>query len=311
MLIKYDAFDDPNPICGINNTYNANRTCALRFVAPRYLEPPVLVYYELDNFHQNHRTYSKSFDAYQLYGKVGARDPRSRAYCEPLYKLGNITLNPCGLIANTLFNDYFTVLKGNDVHGQRLTLIEEGIAWQSDLEYMYNQPKGFKYAACPACDKTCCQGSEWSCKAPYVDKKSGTCYQYFYPDDESTQYLHETYPDIISPLEGVTNEHFVVWMKVAPQPRFRKLYGWFNQPIAQGEEIVIQVNANYAVAPFKGYKALVVATTNIFGGVNPYLGPYFIWVGGSFLVVGALFALKMAIRPRRLADRSYLHPKQD
>jgi hypothetical protein len=312
MTIIYDDYSQEDPICGINMTYNANRTCNLTFVAPKDMEPPVLVYYELHNFHQNHRTYMKSFDPFQLYGRVGQSDPVSAGYCEPLNQLGNQTLNPCGLIANTLFNDYFTLLKGNATNNQSLELIEDGIAWSSDIEYMYNQPDGFYYEECPPsqCDPSCCDGSKWSCEKPYVDKK-GHCYRFFYPDDDTTRYLYETYPDIISPIEGVTNEHFIVWMRVAAQPNFRKLYGYFNQSIAQGEEIVFQVNANYVVTQFGGAKGLVLCTNNIFGGRNPYTGTFMMGMGGFMIVAGLAFWLKIAIKPRKIGDKKYLHYKED
>ena len=46
--------------------------------------------------------------------------------CTPLYENGSLTLHPCGLIANTLFNDIFTVNTGQ-------TMDETDIAWDSDV----------------------------------------------------------------------------------------------------------------------------------------------------------------------------------
>jgi hypothetical protein len=229
MKIKYDDYYDPeNSVCSIGDQFNANKTCNLTFVVPRDLQPPVLLYYELDNFHQNHRSYYQSRDDYQLNGRVGNQDKVSRTRCEPLNQLGNFTLNPCGLTANTFFNDYFQLVQGQEANSnidddqqQPLILLEDGIAWQSDLEYAFSQPNGFKSEVCPDefnCSDECCSGDDWSCTTPYIDPKDNfNCYRYYYPEDEKTQYLYETYPDIISPLEGVTNEHFIVWMRVATQ----------------------------------------------------------------------------------------------
>lgn len=125
--------------------------------------------------------------------------------CQPLNKLGNLTLNPCGLIANTLFNDVFEFIPSDRQIESNLTMVEDGIAWQSDLEERFRQPDGFEVEECDDCNDCSCEdGSKWSC---YTDKKTDTCYRYFYPDDDTTQYLYETYPDTVSPIEGVMNEH--------------------------------------------------------------------------------------------------------
>ena len=65
------------------------------------MEAPIYVYYELDNFYQNHRRYVKSVAAAQLSGSFGA----STKDCDPLYKSASgKNLFPCGLIANSMFN---------------------------------------------------------------------------------------------------------------------------------------------------------------------------------------------------------------
>ncbi|CAB9497681.1 ALA-interacting subunit [Seminavis robusta] len=336
----YDSFDDPNlRECGINTTYNARRKCSLEFIATQYMEPPILVHYELTNFHQNHRDYYQSRDAYQLYGRSSLQQTSLEAsLCDPLNKLGNVWLNPCGLIANTFFNDIFTLESGQDAEGNTLNLIEKGVAWASDIEFKFKQPDGFAMEACEnptpnninadgttstSCDPDCClaqtrtddtaglTNQSWSCSEPAVHPDDGKCYRYHYPDEEITQYLYETYPDVVNPLEGVTNEHFIVWMRIATLPTFRKLYGYFNEPIAKGSRFTIQVEANYVVESFKGSKSIIISTNNIFGGQNPVLGRTFIVVGFICIVSGLFFTMKHWLRPRKLADTRYLHFKED
>jgi hypothetical protein len=275
------------------------------------MHPPVLMYYELTNFYQNHRGYATSRDDFQLAGKVGNQDSVQAENCKPLNQLGNMTINPCGLIANTFFNDKFEMATGKDENDDDLIIIEEGIAWKSDLEYRFKMPVGYDQEECDVCDASCCTDKEFSCSTPVLSKKDGRCYAYHYPEDESTQYLHETYPSVISPLEHVTNEHFAVWMRVATLPTFRKLYGYFEQTIPAGTEFSIDINLNYVVESFGGTKAILISTNNIVGGKNPYLGPTFYWIGFFCLGCGIVFATKHWFRPRKVADRKYLHYKED
>jgi hypothetical protein len=66
VRVKYDDWNDPNAICAIGRTANANRNCTLVFDIPQDMEPPILVHYELSNFYQNHRNYVKSLDSFQV-----------------------------------------------------------------------------------------------------------------------------------------------------------------------------------------------------------------------------------------------------
>ena len=315
----YDAYspdyDVNETVCGIGNEYNANRLCNITFTAPRDMVPPILIHYEVTNFHQNHRAYYKSRDPFQLLGQYENQASIDGEMCDPLNRLGNITINPCGLIANTFFNDQFSLVGGVDSRQQPLIMREDGIAWQSDVEFGFAQPKGpngFTFSECIQCDASCCNSDD-SCidGLPYVDPKTDKCYRFFYPLDDTTQYLYETYPNVISPIEGVTNEHFIVWMRIATQPNFRKLYGWIDQPIFEGTTLTFQIQSNWVVTRFKGSKALVISTTSIFGGRNPYLAPVFIYVGYFCFLAGIFFTLKHTLRPRKLADPAYLSYKED
>ena len=317
---QYDAYDDPAPLCGINTTANAGRRCTLELTVPRDMDPPVLVHYEISGFYQNQRRYVTSRDDAQLLGAT-TQTQLALDNCRPLATLSNetttVTLNPCGLVANTLFNDVFALstdpdMAAADADGVPLAMLEEGIAWQSDLEFKFRQPDGFRQEQCGSCgDANCtCAAEDWSCTDPYQDQ-DGNCFLYYYPNDDTTQYLYETYPMVVSPLDGVLNEHFIVWMRTAALPTFRKLYGWFDQPIAAGTKLTFEVEANWEVASFRGLKALVVSNNNAFGGKNEALGRHFLIVGVMCLGFAAFFWLKHTFRRRNLADQNYLHFKEE
>jgi len=300
----------------IGENYNANENCTLTFEVPKDMEPPVLVYYELTNFHQNYNKYVTSRDDYQLTGRVGGQSAIEAANCNPINKLGNIFINPCGLIANTFFNDKFSLVETEtsvDAGGNPLVMREDGIAWGSDLEYKFKMPDGFNKTTCPKgqCDASCCQLYGFSCQEPAISPKDGLCYAYHYPKADTTQYLYETYPNIISPLEHVTNEHFVVWMRVAATPNFRKLYGYFEQTILAGTKLEFNVNMNYVVESFRGTKTLTITTNSTWGTKDSTLGITIYCIGYFCLACGFFFGLKHFFKPRKIADRKYLHYKEE
>jgi hypothetical protein len=323
------AMTESCPSIGMD--YNANQNCTLTFNVTKQMNPPVLIYYELTNFHQNYRKYIESRDDYQLTGTVYDDKVKqaslSASNCDPINKLGNTVINPCGLIANTFFNDKFTL--GDDATtsappvdnlGQNLILREDGIAWQSDLKYRFKMPNGYEQQLCPdqsaqSCDSTstCCTTSfpNFSCTVPAISPKDGLCYAYNYPQQDTTQYLYQTYPSVISPLEHVTNEHFVVWMRIAAQPSFRKLYGYIDQTIPAGTILNFNVNMNYVVESFGGTKSLSITTNSMWGTKDSSIGITIFSIGYFCLACGIFFGLKHYFRPRKIADRKYLHYKEE
>lgn len=96
-----------------NVSRHENNTCILNITIPEDMKSPVYVYYELDNFFQNHRRYVKSRDDDQLESGDPEENPTRGDFssCSPLIE-GDLEgsdgdkkiLWPCGLIANSFFN---------------------------------------------------------------------------------------------------------------------------------------------------------------------------------------------------------------
>lgn len=309
--------NDTDIKCGIEDEANANRKCKISMEVPADMKSPVLLYYELTGFYQNYRAYSVSRDELQLMGQpLSEQSDWAKLYCQPLVKLGNLTLNPCGLVANTFFNDVIKLNPASNLDSttEEIYMREDGIAPKVDVENRYQQPQGFHYEQCLSCDDqncTCDDSDKWSCKTPWKDENDGLCYLYHYPDDDTTQYLYETYEGIISPIEGVENEHFIVWMRTATQPDFRKLYGYIDKPISKGTVLTFDVTANFEVNSFRGSKSLVLTTSSAFGGKNVYLGPVLFLVGCLHVAAFVLFGVKQKFFPRKLADTDYLKYKSE
>mmetsp|Transcript_1389 Transcript_1389/g.1394 ORF Transcript_1389/g.1394 Transcript_1389/m.1394 type:complete len:364 (-) Transcript_1389:383-1474(-) len=298
--ITYDGDNVDVDNCKIKEA-NAGTTCPINFHINEDVDGPIYVYYALDNFYQNHRRYVKSRSSLQLQGE-NLKESEVSTDCEPLYKNHLLLLNPCGLIANSLFNDVITLA------GPKYTLDEKGIAWLSDRKVKFQNVQGF--------DKVAVNNLGVSCKEAFGDSKhdgcknytdaSGQAWKFYYPDDDSVQYLYESYPMVVSPLEGVENEHFIVWMRTAGLPTFRKLYGKIHSSLKKGDVLTFNLQLNFEVDSFGGSKSIVISNLGEFGGKNSFLGISYIVVGSISLLLGVLFAFKQLISPRQLGDTRYL-----
>ena len=140
-----------------------NCLCDITIDIEEDITAPVYVYYQLDNFYQNHRRYVKSRSNAQLMGdwlSVGELDD-----CDPIKKNSDLKDSqqfsvserekdsdsaalvlddaafPCGLVAKSVFTDKFTLFKSNK-DGTQFEINEKGIAWESDIEYKFKNSDG-------------------------------------------------------------------------------------------------------------------------------------------------------------------------
>lgn len=86
----------------------------------------------------------------------------------------------------------------------------------------------------------------------------------------------------------VEDPNFIVWMRTAGLPNFRKLYGVINEDLQSGIYQLV-INSAYDVASFNGKKSFVLATTNSLGGQNYFMAIAYIVVGSLCIVFSVIF----------------------
>ncbi|CAN1227119.1 Putative ALA-interacting subunit 2 [Linum grandiflorum] len=98
----------------------------------KYMKAPIYVYYQLDNYYQNHRRYVKSRSDKQLLHGLRTNDTSA---CSPEKSAGGRTIVPCGLIAWSLFNDTYTFSREES----KLRVNRKNIAWSSDRDHKFGK----------------------------------------------------------------------------------------------------------------------------------------------------------------------------
>ncbi|KAE9458451.1 hypothetical protein C3L33_09626, partial [Rhododendron williamsianum] len=117
-----------------------DKTCNRTLTVPKHMKQPIYVYYQLDNFYQNHRRYVKSRSDGQLKYVSSENETQD---CKPEDVANGMSIVPCGLIAWSLFNDTFNFSLNN----QQLAVNKKGISWKSDREHKFGKnvyPKNFQ-----------------------------------------------------------------------------------------------------------------------------------------------------------------------
>lgn len=101
---------------------------------------------------------------------------------------------------------------------------------------------------------------------------------------------------------GQTNEHFIVWMRVAALPTFSKLYSYCKDCKIPAGDVTIEILNNYPTSSFSGTKSVVLSTESWIGPKNNFLGIAYIVVGCLCVVAIITLFILHVTRPRKLGD---------
>jgi len=124
--------------------------------------------------------------------------------------------------------------------------------------------------------------------------------------------LNESYPDIPNILsEGVRNEHFMVWNRIAALPDFQKRWGRIDDDIPAGTNLTIRIDSNFPVSSFHGSKSLVLASNSWIGGRNIILGLSYVSIAALIFLTAVIFVIKQLVCPRRMGSIQLLEEYRD
>ena len=250
-----------------DETCGTDATCSISFTLSEVVVQPIFVYYEINNFYQNHRRYFKSKSPEQMRdGEIKTASAVSD--CDPVKYNKDITFTttsidgttqdtegvafPCGAMARSYFNDSFVITYTQGNANTVTTVSHTGIAWPDDVANKYKNIQ----------DTTSKNSLQWL---------------------------------------DVEDERFMVWMRAAATPNFRKIWGKIETDLAAGT-YTIAITNNWPVSTFSGRKYFLQAKTNHLGGKNYFLATVYMVMGSLCLVFTLAFIIRKVLRPKGILE---------
>ncbi|XP_049641570.1 cell cycle control protein 50C-like [Suncus etruscus] len=257
------------------NNFKDECSCSIPFYLPQAIQGKVYMYYKLYGFYQNLYQYVKSRSNNQLLGM----DIKNVDGCTPFtYSNDGLPYAPCGAIANSMFND--TIILSYNLNSSthvQVPMLRSGIAWWTDKYVMFQNP--------PLSNLTAAFNG--TAKPPSWHRP---IYQ-----------MDEEMPE----NNGFLNEDFIVWMRIAAFPTFKKLYrllnrtGYFSEGLPPGNYNFI-INYNFPVTMFDGEKSVILTNLTWSGGKSTFLGIAYMVTGAiTWLVTFCIIGIHLRNRRKK------------
>uniref|UniRef100_A0A9L0JPL5 Cell cycle control protein n=1 Tax=Equus asinus TaxID=9793 RepID=A0A9L0JPL5_EQUAS len=200
--------------------------------------------------------------------------------CAPFSKSHDGTpIAPCGAIANSLFNDtiILSYKLNSSVHIQ-VPMLRSGITWWTDKYVKFRNPSSSNLSSAFAGEI----------------RASGQCSHLF-----MELWFYET--------TGFLNDDFIVWMRTAAFPTFKKLYRRLSrtQHFIEGlpaGNYSFNVSYNFPVTRFQGEKSVVLSTLTWSGGHSLFLGLAYTVTGAmTWLAAFSMMAVHLKLKGKRFS----------
>ncbi|KAM5275972.1 cell cycle control protein 50C-like [Hipposideros larvatus] len=251
-------------------------TCSIPFYLPETMQGNVYMYYKLYGFYQNLSPYVLSRSNSQLMG----RDIKDVGNCAPFSASQNGTpIAPCGAIANSIFND--TIILSYNLNSSihiKVPLLSSGIAWWTDKHIKFRNPSLNNVPSAFA----------GTTKPPYWPKPV------YELDKENAE------------NNGFVNDDFIVWMRTAAFPTFKKLYRrlsriqYFTEGLPAGS-YHFNITYNFPVTRFRGEKSVVLSTLTWSGGSSLFLGLTYTVTGAmTWLASFSMMAIHLMLKGKKM-----------